>query len=218
MQSTAQPLRGPGGDYLERSNFMKQTTNYKLSQWEKSDRIQMEDFNGDNAKLEAALKAQAGTLAAHGASLDGMKTHAATLSAHESTLAAHTASLNAMKTHAATLSAHETAIAALNAAVSKRGNCQIQLVTYRGSNGGIASKPKTLTFAHRPMAIFLYGSPDNHFTWAARGYAQSYLTGNKAIISFSWGVRSVTWYGDNSTIGLDSSTCTYTAVALLEIQ
>ena len=194
MQSTAQPLRGPGGDYLERSNFMKQTTNYKLSQWEKSDRIQMEDFNGDNAKLEAALKAQAGTLAAHGASLDGMKTHAATLSAHE------------------------TAIAALNAAVSKRGNCQIQLVTYRGSNGGIASKPKTLTFAHRPMAIFLYGSPDNHFTWAARGYAQSYLTGNKAIISFSWGDRSVTWYGDNSTIGLDSSTCTYTAVALLEIQ
>ena len=194
MQSTAQPLRGPGGDYLERSNFMKQTTNYKLSQWEKSDRIQMEDFNGDNAKLEAALKAQADALTAHGASLDGMKTHAATLSAHE------------------------TAIAALNAAVSKRGNCQIQLVTYRGSNGGIASKPKTLTFAHRPMAIFLYGSPDNHFTWAARGYAQSYLTGNKAIISFSWGDRSVTWYGDNSTIGLDSSTCTYTAVVLLEIQ
>lgn len=218
MQSAAQPFRGPGGDYLERSNFMKQTTNYKLSQWEKSDRIQMEDFNSDNARLDAALKAQADALAAHGTSLDAMGTHAAALSAHESTLAAHTASLNAMKTHAATLSAHEAAIAALNTAVSKRGNCQIQLVTYRGSGGGIVSKPKTLTFAHKPMAIFLYGSPDNHFTWAARGYAQSYLTGNKAIVSFTWGDRSVTWYGDNSTIGLDSSTCTYTAVVLLEIQ
>ena len=36
---------------------MKQTQNYQLSQWEKTDRIQMEDFNGDNAKIEAALAA-----------------------------------------------------------------------------------------------------------------------------------------------------------------
>lgn len=36
-----------------------QTPNYKLSQWSKSDRIQMEDFNADNAKLDAALKSEA---------------------------------------------------------------------------------------------------------------------------------------------------------------
>ena len=36
---------------------MKQTQNYQLNQWEKTDRIQMEDFNGDNAKIEAALAA-----------------------------------------------------------------------------------------------------------------------------------------------------------------
>ena len=36
---------------------MKQTGNYKLNQWEKSDRIMMEDFNADNTKLEAALNA-----------------------------------------------------------------------------------------------------------------------------------------------------------------
>lgn len=34
---------------------MKKTANYSLNQWEKTDRIQMEDFNADNAKLEAAL-------------------------------------------------------------------------------------------------------------------------------------------------------------------
>ena len=34
---------------------MEQTEHYKLSQWEPSDRVQMEDFNADNAKLEAAL-------------------------------------------------------------------------------------------------------------------------------------------------------------------
>ena len=35
---------------------MKQTSNYQLNQWEKTDRILMEDFNGDNAKVDAALK------------------------------------------------------------------------------------------------------------------------------------------------------------------
>lgn len=38
---------------------MEHTTNYQLSQWEKTDRIMMEDFNGDNAKVEAALAALA---------------------------------------------------------------------------------------------------------------------------------------------------------------
>lgn len=38
---------------------MEHTANYQLSQWEKTDRIMMEDFNGDNAKVEAALAALA---------------------------------------------------------------------------------------------------------------------------------------------------------------
>ena len=36
---------------------MNQTTNYQLSQWESTDRILMSDFNGDNTKIDAALKA-----------------------------------------------------------------------------------------------------------------------------------------------------------------
>ena len=35
---------------------MNQTANYHLNLWEPSDRILREDFNGDNAKLDAALK------------------------------------------------------------------------------------------------------------------------------------------------------------------
>lgn len=42
---------------------MKQTSNYQLNQWEKTDRILMEDFNEDNAKVDAALKAQASDMA-----------------------------------------------------------------------------------------------------------------------------------------------------------
>lgn len=41
-----------------------QTENYQLSQWMKSDKVQMEDFNADNAKIDAALKAEADARAA----------------------------------------------------------------------------------------------------------------------------------------------------------
>ena len=34
---------------------MQKTTNYQLNQWDKTDRIMMEDFNADNAKIDAAL-------------------------------------------------------------------------------------------------------------------------------------------------------------------
>ena len=34
---------------------MNRTANYDLCQWEKNDQILMEDFNADNAKIEAAL-------------------------------------------------------------------------------------------------------------------------------------------------------------------
>lgn len=43
---------------------MEQTTNYQLSQWEGEDRILREDFNADNAKVDAALKAEAEARAA----------------------------------------------------------------------------------------------------------------------------------------------------------
>lgn len=35
---------------------MQKTENYQLNQWDKTDRIQMEDFNADNAKIDAAIK------------------------------------------------------------------------------------------------------------------------------------------------------------------
>ena len=38
---------------------MTKTTNYQLNQWAKSDRIMMDDFNADNLKIDAALKAVA---------------------------------------------------------------------------------------------------------------------------------------------------------------
>ena len=61
-----------------------QTPNYQLSQWERSDKIQMEDFNADNAKIDAALKAEA----------DARTALAEVVTAQGSTLAGHTSSLS----------------------------------------------------------------------------------------------------------------------------
>lgn len=72
---------------------MKYTQNYHLPQWEKADRILMEDFNAQSAKLEAALTAQGEALAG--------KADAAQVSG---TLAAHTAAL-AGKAEAASVTA-----------------------------------------------------------------------------------------------------------------
>ncbi len=38
---------------------MTHTEHYELSQWQKSDRLMMSDFNADNQKLDAALAAKA---------------------------------------------------------------------------------------------------------------------------------------------------------------
>ena len=45
---------------------MNKTANFQLTQWEKTDRIMMEDFNRDNAAIDAALKSNADAITARG--------------------------------------------------------------------------------------------------------------------------------------------------------
>ena len=54
------------------------TPNYALNQWERDDRVLMEDFNADNAKIDAAL---------------GAKAEAATVTALSKTVSAHSTAL-----------------------------------------------------------------------------------------------------------------------------
>ena len=61
------------------------TSNYNLNQWVKSDRVLMSEFNADNAKIDAALKAQDTAIAG--------KASASALSALQSTVSQHTAAL-----------------------------------------------------------------------------------------------------------------------------
>ena len=49
---------------MVRRNHMKQTNHFQLNQYEAADRIQHSDFNSDNQKIDAALKANADAVAA----------------------------------------------------------------------------------------------------------------------------------------------------------
>ena len=46
------------------------TTNYDLNQWEGTDKVLRAEFNADNAKIDAALKANADAIAAEAATLE----------------------------------------------------------------------------------------------------------------------------------------------------
>ena len=48
---------------------MQQTSHYQLNQWDAEDRIQREDFNSDNAKVDAVLAEQAADLSAQAVKL-----------------------------------------------------------------------------------------------------------------------------------------------------
>lgn len=50
---------------------MNKTANFQLTQWEKTDRIMMEDFNRDNAAIDTALKSNADKAAALQTTLAG---------------------------------------------------------------------------------------------------------------------------------------------------
>ena len=51
------------------SSDLNQTPHYALNQWERDDRILMEDFNEDNAKIDTALAGLEETAAGHTAAL-----------------------------------------------------------------------------------------------------------------------------------------------------
>ncbi len=109
---------------------MKKTNKYKLSQWEKSDRIVMEDFNGDNAKVEAAL-------AAHDTALAG-KADAASVN---SSMASLQTQLDAKATAAALTALQNTV------------NTKVRVIC--GAYTGDGSESRFISLGAAPKAVYV---------------------------------------------------------------
>ncbi len=124
-----------------------QTANYALSQWVKSDQVRMEDFNADNAKLDAALKAAEQRSAGLDAKIN------ATAAAAEQRSAAVAAA--AEQRSAAVAAAAEKRSAALDAA---KGNCTIEFFSYVGQGRSGMNNPTTITFRKPPLFFIAFGT------------------------------------------------------------
>lgn len=115
------------------------TTNYDLNQWEASDKVLRTEFNADNAKIDAALKANADAIAAEAAAREA----GVSGKADQSALSAES-------------SARQAADEALEAALGSLGNCQMELLTYTGTGKSGSGNPTQITFAALPD-LFLIG-------------------------------------------------------------
>ncbi len=135
-----------------------QTAHYALSQWVKSDQVRMEDFNADNAKLDAALKAAE----QRSAGLD-TKINATAAAAEQRSAAVAAA---AEQRSAAVAAAAEQRSAAVAAAAEKRsaaldaakGNCTIEFFSYVGQGRSGMNNPTTITFRKPPLFFLVFGT------------------------------------------------------------
>lgn len=142
------------------------TNNYNLSQWAANDRVLREDFNADNAKIDAALAATA---------------------AKADVLTSGKADATAL---AAEVQARTSAVAALNTKVAKLGNCTIYHTSYVGDG----QDSRTLTFPKKPLAVFILGG--NCFFRYIAGAAYAISSAPMAYgagCTVQWEGNSMTW-------------------------
>lgn len=146
------------------------TTNYQLSQWERTDKIQMDDFNADNAKIDEALAGLAGQVA--------RKAAQSAVSALSQTVSGHTAEL-AKKGNCRidTQSYHGT---------DKYGAEHPTVLTFSGQPTFF------LVFGQYAVIFGQNGAPAVSLYNGGYSYATVYL-------HTTWNGSSVSFYGENST-------------------
>ena len=168
---------------------MQNTTHYALPTWERDDQIKMSDFNAMTAKLDAALKSNAGAVASE-------------VTARE---AADSAKADASAL-AAEVSARQTALAAETAAraaaVGTGGhNLRIAFGSYTGTGGSSVTLAAPfypvlalVQSAGRGTPVVLLRAADSltaqwDFSIGSNSGASLYTT-----LAVTWAARGVSWY------------------------
>jgi hypothetical protein len=141
-----------------------QTSNYQLSQWERSDKIQMEDFNADNAKIDAALKAEA----------DARTALAGTVSSQGSTLAGHTSALGKKGSCQLYTTAYD-GVGGTSKSLSFPGYPVFVWVQDSSKNGVVMCRGAG-------CAAGSYGTGAAVLTWSSRGVSWKMYDGRAAVM------------------------------------
>ncbi len=184
-----------------------QTTNYQLNQWEPTDAVQRVDFNADNAKVDAALKALSDQVVQK-ANQSALNTviSAVNQKADASTVASLSAQLSAE------VSQRQAADSLLQADLALKGNCQIYFTSYVGDG----TYTKTLTFPGKPLLVIAQGT--NMLLHAAYGNVNVMSRTNGQggeLCMASWGENSLTWTFEHPHYASNQSGETYVVIAFL---
>ena len=204
---------------------MQKTTNYQLCQWDGEDRILRTDFNEDNAKIDAALKSHANSIATINSTLSG-KASTSTVNSltnklnteiqerKDAVTAEAAARAQADNTEKAAREAADTAEAqARAAALALKGNCQIYFSSYVGDG----ELTKTLTFPGKPLLVNVQG--DNLIGQGIYGNPNFMCrtSGTYGLAcSATWSGNSLTWdIFQDASLGCNYSGFTYLVIALM---
>ena len=172
---------------------MNKTSNYQLNQWELTDRIRMEDFNGDNAKIDAALKtlanqvsgkAESSTVSSLAAQVNAKAEQSALAAeqtaranADSAAAAAREASINAEK------AAREAAVSALEA---KAGTQFIRTVTMAEEKTRISVALGDINWADWREVHFIFQEPEGGSTLCNIAFAGNSSLSVDAYLGARW--------------------------------
>ena len=171
-----------------------QTPNYKLSQWSKSDRVQMEDFNADTANIEAAIKAVE--------ALAGGKADSSALDALSRTVSGHTAAL-AGKGNCQIAAGTYTGTGKYSSAspTSLTFPFQPKLVAIQNRAGATPETEDSSYFDYMMMVL----------VWPV---AQYRLCNGRNPVTITWSGNKVSWYAESAPRQLNALGRIYHYVAL----
>ncbi|MGN1003481.1 MAG: hypothetical protein ACI4O5_01500 [Oscillospiraceae bacterium] len=112
---------------------MEKTANYQLNQWDAADPIRREDFNADNAAIDAALAALGETAAAHDETVAGLAANLGTAGKNcRLAVGAYTGNGTCGASKPCTLSANFYITAAMVACSGDNSIAQIPVIFLRG--------------------------------------------------------------------------------------
>jgi len=197
------------------------TSNYNLCQWAASDKVLRTEFNADNAKIDAALKALDRAIddRATSASLDNLKAvvnRLTTNKADRSALDSLSSTVNGLKTSKAdreTLNELSRKVNGNTEVLAQKGNCQLCTVTYTGDG----AKTKTVTFPGPPLLTFFFGLSHGGMVAAARGMevVHWYQGSSSHSLQAACSGNSVTLTSTVAGSAMNENRYTYIAVALV---
>lgn len=167
------------------------TPNYSLSQWEPNDQVRRTDFNADNAKIDAALKAA---------------------DARADALAESKADVTALELLAKTVTSQSSTLNDYGQLMNRLGNCRISSKTFSGGGGSAR-----LTFPGRPLVVFVLGETASLTMAYGLSKAIARAGGAYAAVDVTWDGRSVSWTGSGS-VNCNTYGMSYVAIALIDAE